>query len=144
MGFTRQGYWSRLPCPPPGDLPNQESNLGLQHCRQTLFHLSHQGSPMRLHIPHTLLQMLFGSFGYFFLLCAISHSTWAQAPLSCCYFYLLSPLGTGLNLVTSCFCCHPIYSWDLDSGTFPLPHSLWLPIKATSQNDHDSVSTPGA
>ena len=22
MGFSRQGYWSRLPCPPPGDLPN--------------------------------------------------------------------------------------------------------------------------
>ena len=58
-------------------------------------------------------------------------------------FYLLSPLGTGLDLVTSCFCCHPIYSWDLDLGTFPFPHSLRLPIKATSQNDHDSVSTPG-
>ena len=22
MGFSRQGYWSRLPCPPPGDLPD--------------------------------------------------------------------------------------------------------------------------
>ena len=22
MGFTSQEYWSRLPCPPPGDLPN--------------------------------------------------------------------------------------------------------------------------
>ena len=22
MGFPRQEYWSRLPCPPPGDLPN--------------------------------------------------------------------------------------------------------------------------
>ena len=22
MGFSRQGYWSVLPCPPPGDLPN--------------------------------------------------------------------------------------------------------------------------
>ena len=21
MGFSRQGYWSELPCPPPGDLP---------------------------------------------------------------------------------------------------------------------------
>jgi hypothetical protein len=25
----------------------QESNPGLQHCRQTLYHLSHQGSPSR-------------------------------------------------------------------------------------------------
>ena len=22
MGFSRQVYWSGLPCPPPGDLPN--------------------------------------------------------------------------------------------------------------------------
>ena len=22
MGFSRQDYWSGLPCPPPGDLPN--------------------------------------------------------------------------------------------------------------------------
>ena len=22
MGFSRQGYWSRLPCPPPGGLPD--------------------------------------------------------------------------------------------------------------------------
>ena len=24
MAFSRQEYWSRLPCPPPGDLPNPE------------------------------------------------------------------------------------------------------------------------
>ena len=24
MGFSRQGYWSGLPCPPPGDLPDPE------------------------------------------------------------------------------------------------------------------------
>ena len=24
MGFSRQEYWSALPCPPPGDLPNPE------------------------------------------------------------------------------------------------------------------------
>ena len=27
MGFCRQEYWSGLPCPPPGDIPNQGSNL---------------------------------------------------------------------------------------------------------------------
>ena len=25
MGFSRQEYWSGLPCPPPGDLPNPET-----------------------------------------------------------------------------------------------------------------------
>ena len=33
--------WSGLPCSPPGDL----TNPGLPHCRQILYHLSHQGSP---------------------------------------------------------------------------------------------------
>ena len=41
MGFSRQEYWSGLPCPPPRDLPNP----GLPHCRQILYHLTHQGSP---------------------------------------------------------------------------------------------------
>ena len=34
-----------LPWPPPRDLPNQGLNPGLPHCRQAVYHLSHQGSP---------------------------------------------------------------------------------------------------
>ena len=26
-GFSRQEYWSGLPCPPPGDLPNLQANF---------------------------------------------------------------------------------------------------------------------
>ena len=33
MGFSRQEYWSGLPFPSPGDLPNQGLNPGLLHCR---------------------------------------------------------------------------------------------------------------
>ena len=29
MGFSRQEYWSGLPCPPPGDRPDPESDLTL-------------------------------------------------------------------------------------------------------------------
>ena len=32
MGFSRQEYWSGLPCPPPGDLPN----LGIEPRSPTL------------------------------------------------------------------------------------------------------------
>ena len=32
-GFSRQEYWSGLPIPSPGDLPDQESSPGLLHCR---------------------------------------------------------------------------------------------------------------
>ena len=45
MGFSGKEYWSELPFPSPGDLPNQGSNLGLLHCRQLLYCLNHQGSP---------------------------------------------------------------------------------------------------
>ena len=43
MGFSRPEYWSGLPFPSPGDLPNPgiEPRSG-----QTLYHLSQQGSPI--------------------------------------------------------------------------------------------------
>ena len=41
MGFSRQEYWSGF--------PTQGSNLGLPHCRQMLYHLSHQRSPSMTH-----------------------------------------------------------------------------------------------
>ena len=42
VGFSRQEYWSGLPFPSPGDLPNPRIEPGSPHCRQTLYHLSHQ------------------------------------------------------------------------------------------------------
>ena len=45
MEFSRPEYWSRLPFPFQGIFPTQGSNPGLPHCRQILYHLSHQGSP---------------------------------------------------------------------------------------------------
>ena len=44
-GFSRQEYWSGVPCPLPGDLSNPGLNPGLLYCRQIFHHLSHQGSP---------------------------------------------------------------------------------------------------
>ena len=43
--FSRQDYRSWFTFPPPGDLPNQGSNLSLPNCRQIVYHLSYQGSP---------------------------------------------------------------------------------------------------
>ena len=53
-GFPRQESWSGLPYPSPGIFPNQGSNPGPLHCRQILYHLSHQGSP----IAHVTLQTI--------------------------------------------------------------------------------------
>ena len=36
MGFSRQEYWSGLPFPSPGDLPDPGIEPSLPHCRQTL------------------------------------------------------------------------------------------------------------
>ena len=43
MGFPRE-YWSGLPFPPPGDLPNPGSNPGHLHLHANSLPLSHQGS----------------------------------------------------------------------------------------------------
>ena len=44
-GFSRQEYWSGLPCPPPADLPNPGIRAQVSlHCRRILYYLSHQGS----------------------------------------------------------------------------------------------------
>ena len=48
MGFSRQEYWSGLPCPPPGDLPNPgtEPESPLSPALQAVsLLLSHQGNP---------------------------------------------------------------------------------------------------
>ena len=45
LGFSRQEYWSGLPCLLQGIFPTQGLNLNLLHCRCFLYCLSHQGSP---------------------------------------------------------------------------------------------------
>ena len=45
MAFSRQEYWSGLPCPPPGDLPNPGIEPGSPALQGDSLPLSHQGSP---------------------------------------------------------------------------------------------------
>ena len=44
MEFSRHEYWSGLPFPSPGDLPDPGIKPGLLHCRQILYHLSYSHS----------------------------------------------------------------------------------------------------
>ena len=51
MGFFRQEYWSELPCPLPGDLPNTglEPGSPVSPALQVdSLRLSHQGSPINV------------------------------------------------------------------------------------------------
>ena len=45
MGFSRQEYWSRLPFPPPRDLPNPGIEPGSYIGRQILYHLATWEAP---------------------------------------------------------------------------------------------------
>ena len=45
MRFSRQEYWSRLPFPSPGDLPNPGIELTSAALQADSLVLSHQGSP---------------------------------------------------------------------------------------------------
>ena len=45
MGFSRQEYWSQLPCPPSGDLPDPEIKHRSSSLQADSLPLSHQGSP---------------------------------------------------------------------------------------------------
>ena len=57
--FSRQEYWSGWPLPSPGDLPHPGINPGILHCRQTLYHLRHQGSNI---IPGSQIEMWNGLY----------------------------------------------------------------------------------
>ena len=60
MEFSRQEYWSsELPCPPPGDLPTQGSNLGLCIAGR-FFTTEPPGKPKNTAVgSHSLLQWIF-------------------------------------------------------------------------------------
>ena len=47
-GFLRQEYWSGLPFPSPGNLPDPGIEPRSLNCGQILYHLSHQRSSLRL------------------------------------------------------------------------------------------------
>ena len=50
MGFSRQEYWSGLPCLLQGIFPTQRSNLQhLLHCRQMLYHWATRKAPQVIH-----------------------------------------------------------------------------------------------
>ena len=57
MGFSKQEYWSGLPFPSLGDLPDPGIKPDLLHCRQIFNHLIYQGSPALksvLNVPATI------------------------------------------------------------------------------------------
>ena len=69
MEFSRQEYWSALPHPLRETFPIRGLNLGLRHCRWTLYYLMHQGSPLAIQVSpsekYILIQFAWFSIGLF-------------------------------------------------------------------------------
>ena len=49
MEFSRQDYWSGLPFPSPGDLPDTGMEPKSPALQADFYHLSHKGSPFKFH-----------------------------------------------------------------------------------------------
>ena len=70
MGLSRQEYWSGLPFPPPGDLPIQQSNLGLRcllHCR----HVPYQWTTGEASFSTTFILSFSVTFFFLIQLCQV-------------------------------------------------------------------------
>ena len=63
MRFSRQEYWSGLPFPSPGNLPDPRIEPGSSDYRQILYHLSQEGrSQFWLHVGNCFIDLLFSAF----------------------------------------------------------------------------------
>ena len=59
MGFPSQEYWSGVPLPSPGDLPDREMELASPPWQVDFYHLSHLRFPLRAdYLCRILLQSL--------------------------------------------------------------------------------------
>ena len=86
MGFSRKKYWSGLPCPPLGDLPNQ----GIKLCLLHLLHwqagslsLPSPGKYTELDSKQLKVSILFVMYTLFFLLLYFLHKDNCFTEFSC-------------------------------------------------------------
>ena len=104
MGFSRQEYWSGLPCPPPGDLPNPRIKLALPALQVDSLWLNHKGS-LKDYIHRYLPICIFNSSTDSDMLCHLSSKKKTKlnrnAPLSSLLILILSQQNTTL-LQTKC------------------------------------------
>ena len=74
MGFSRQEYWSGLPCPPPGDFPDPGIKPRSPALQADSLPLSHQGGPPTFSLAHrnTSKKSLLVFYFVFFVPCYLN------------------------------------------------------------------------
>ena len=72
-GFSRREYWSGLPCPPPGDLPNPGIKPRSSVLQADLYRLSHQGSTTYSCCP-SVLSCPSGTLETYLVCCSLDSS----------------------------------------------------------------------
>ena len=122
MGFSRQEYWSRLLCPPSGDLPDPGSNPRLSVCcmgSQILYHWRDLGSPPVLYIVVSVRQSQ--------TLCCLSSSEVRLASSPRVRVHApLEPSSLAISQPGPCTrCC---VRWEMCFWRSSLLLSLWLPL----------------
>ena len=72
MGFSREEYWSGLPCPPPGDLPDPGIKPASVSCigRWILYHQHHLGSLESCSVILLLFLSNYLCFSWSYYLCS--------------------------------------------------------------------------
>ena len=101
MEFSRQEYWSGLPFPSPGDLPDPEIEPGSPTLQATLYQLSHQGRKMTKLLKNLTESGL--------------HQHSLPVPLSIC----LSLSVSTFCLCLSCVSCMLLFTPELPSHSWP-------------------------
>ena len=71
MEFSRQEYWSGLPCPPPGDLPNPGIEP-VSPASSPPLSLGHRGSPIYIYVYiYLFFFRFFSHIGYYRILSGV-------------------------------------------------------------------------
>ena len=93
MGFSRQEYWSGLPFPPPGELPDPRIKPSCPASAADSLAVNHQGSPFLISYP----SLMFIIFLHISLFIICLSPPWCKAQeqflFFCFIFWLLHPLA---------------------------------------------------
>ena len=111
IGFPRQDYWSRLPFPFPGDLPDPWIELGSPALQVDFLGTQLPGKPTNQ--PYVDIKIIY-KFKIHFLHCT-SHISTVQEPYMA-YDYLLDSAGIGHTH------CHRKFNWMALGWTFGESH----------------------